>query len=167
MLITHESTVDMLRLGDVTCLAYCPNEIALTTDFFSKRESSAVAAAGGRGLTDPDTRRSMAERRWAYIRGSHGESVLSGVAAGLRYHKAVTIQRADVLQMLLCTDGFARAVESYGMYRTWRALVDDARTVGLRAIAERIRSLESTREEQSGHFKAMDDMAAALIVGDG
>lgn len=69
--------------------------------------------------------------------------------------------RADVSSLLLCTDGFANAVEKYKIYASWSELLRDAEQIGLEKITEKIRKFEKVGD--SCNVKKSDDATAVLI----
>jgi serine/threonine protein phosphatase PrpC len=175
LLIDRGAEVELARVGDATCVAVGDGGVVqVSTDYFSHREAAAVADAGGDGLDHSDVRARMLVRRDGYIRGTGPESVFSGhPARGIREHGATTAWRG-IEHVLLCTDGFARAVVDYALYPDWRSLVAAAAKRGLAAVAEEIREFEHDIEERlksrgsdavaTGHFKTRDDVAAVLVV---
>jgi hypothetical protein len=72
----------------------------------------------------------------------------------------------EVDHVLLCTDGFARAITDYQLFPSWPALIEAALGESLTAIAKAIRDIE--RHSDTGarrrHFKRSDDLAAILCT---
>lgn len=174
LLIDRGEDFELARVGDATCVAIGDGgAIEVSTEFFSHREAAAVADAAGGGLDRADVRTKMLARRDGYIRGAWPESVFSGhPARGIRDHGATASWRG-IDHVLLCTDGFARAVVDYELYPDWRSLVAAAAKRGLAAVAAEIREFEHGIEERrisgtaavsDGHFKTRDDVAAVLVA---
>jgi len=123
-----------------------------------------VAAAGPAGLTGADARIALLGRRQKYITGVHAEGVFSGHPdAVLRIH-STTLGWDGIEHVLLCTDGFARAVGEYGLYPDWPSLVRHAVEDSLASVAKTIRDYEHDPclEASHAHFKNSDDLAAVL-----
>jgi hypothetical protein len=156
---------ELCRVGDPTCLALGQREVQVSTDFFGRQESRAVAAAKDRRLDDAEVRRGIVERRRQYIEGALEESVFSGHPRGRLTFQSVTVPVGSIRHVLLCSDGFARAVVDYGLYRDWSALVGAALGEGLDAVVGGVRAFERVAAQAgaSRHFKKSDDATALLI----
>jgi hypothetical protein len=170
LLVARDDHWELARIGDPTCLAVGARTVELSTGFFGRREAQALDRARSGGLDQETNRRGIIERRAQYIEGCLEESVFSGHPnAHLRIQSTV-VDPHGVEYVLLCTDGFSRAVVDYGLYPDWNALGCDALVTGLTAVVERLRQYE---EEQAGsnvpgvsrHFKKSDDATALLIRG--
>jgi hypothetical protein len=162
--IDHGKTLEFARIGDATLIAVGAGTTELSTTFYNQREIAAVAAAGPRGLASRDARDALLRRRSEYITGVHPEGVFSGdPSAVLRIHRT-HLDWGAVRHVLLCTDGFARAITDYGLYASWRDLIDAALSDSLAAIAKAIREVEHHPEASASnaHFKRSDDLAAVL-----
>ncbi|HUY45848.1 MAG TPA: hypothetical protein VMV92_09010 [Streptosporangiaceae bacterium] len=155
--------LELTRVGNVTCVVTGDRPVELSTSYFSQREASAVRRSAGRGLSSPAVRADILERRMEYILGVEGESVFSGHSQAGLYSHSIQIDRRDAEHVLVCSDGFARAVVDYGLYRGWRDLVADAVEGGLRAIVAKIRRFERINSG-GNHFKRADDASALLAV---
>ncbi|WP_329134298.1 protein phosphatase 2C domain-containing protein [Streptomyces sp. NBC_01476] len=165
LLVVGGEALEMCRVGDPTCVALGRQEVTLSTDFFSRQESRAVGAAGSLGLDDREVRRGIVERRQQYIEGQLAESVFSGHPNATLTFQSARLAVGSVSHVLLCSDGFARAVVDYRLYRDWRTLVLAARDQGLPAVAEAIRAHEkkAVHLAAAGHFKKSDDATAIII----
>lgn len=175
LLIDRGATFELARVGDATCVAVGDGGVVeVSTDFFSRREADAVADAAGGGLDRVDVRAKLLSRRDGYIRGTGTESVFSGhPARGIRDHGR-TVDWHGIDHVLLCTDGFARAVVDYGLRPDWSSLVAAAVKHGLANLVAEIREFEHDIEVRRktagssaapiGHFKTKDDVAAVLVA---
>jgi hypothetical protein len=154
--------IELARIGDPSCLAFGDRIVELSTGFFGRREAQAVKEAKNADLSDDSSRSGILKRRQDYIRGVFEESVFSGhPEARLRIH-VESLQTHRVKHVILCTDGFARAVVDYRIYADWHALLEGVLTSGLQAVVDRIRAYE-VRAEGATHFKRSDDATALLI----
>jgi hypothetical protein len=166
LLVEDGSSLELCRVGDPTCLALGQREIVLSTDFFGRQESRAVGTARSGGLADEDVRRGIMARRQQYIEGRLAESVFSGHPKARFRFQSVRVDGDIVSHVLLCSDGFARAVVDYGLYRDWPALVETALRQGLETVVDAIRACErqADRTGAARHFKKSDDAAAILVA---
>ncbi|MGW2082485.1 protein phosphatase 2C domain-containing protein [Streptomyces sp. NPDC001939] len=154
--------IELARIGDPTCLAVGDLEIELSTTFFGRREAQAIEQAHGADLSDLNSRDGIRERRKKYIKGVFSESVFSGHPEAVLRIQAESIQRDSARHILLCTDGFARAVVDYGIYSDWLALLEVALESGLKSVLNEIRMHEAGRMN-TAHFKRSDDVTALLV----
>jgi Protein phosphatase 2C len=169
LLVAARGELRMARIGDPSCVATgTAGPAELSTGFFGQREAEAVARGGTGGLDDDENRRGIVRRRQQYIEGALEESVFSGhPRAGLQIRTSTL--RADRFEhVVLCTDGFARAVVDYRLYPDWPGLVASALADGLASVLDRIRHHENNPPEGPGgarstHFKKSDDVTALLI----
>ncbi|MBT0774227.1 protein phosphatase 2C domain-containing protein [Kineosporia sp. J2-2] len=104
------------------------------------------------------------QRRRAYISGMSDQMVFSNnpdVGTKIRPYEG---EVADGDVALLMTDGFARLVDTYHLYRDWNELLASCSSDGLENIAARLRTYEQ-RVDRTGrsHFKSKDDATAALV----
>ena len=170
--IDHGDTLELARIGDATLVAIAGHEnqggrpaiTELSTTFYNQREIAAVRAAGPQGLEAHDARAALLLRRREYITGVHPEGVFSGdPSAALRLHRT-SVKWSQARHVLLCTDGFARAITDYALYPTWRELLDAALRDSLAAVAKAIREVERRPDPSDSpqHFKRSDDLAAVL-----
>ncbi|MBS2963953.1 protein phosphatase 2C domain-containing protein [Actinocrinis puniceicyclus] len=166
LLLDRGDTVELARIGDTTLIAVGADTTELSTTFYNQREAAAVAAAGPSGLSAPEARAALLRRRHEYITGVHPEGVFSGHPdARLRTHTAFLPWR-DANHVLLCTDGFARAITDHGLFPDWPTLINEALSESLAAIAKAIRDAEHRPDAQhaAAHFKRSDDLAAVLCA---
>lgn len=174
LVVDHGDTVELVRIADTTLVAVGPGAGSdtgvreLSTTFFDQREMDALSVAGSGGLDSRDVREAMLRRRREYMTGVHPEGVFSAdPAAVLRIHRA-RLDWREVRHVLVCSDGFARAITDYGLYPGWAELVDAAVRDSLAAVAKAIRAVE--RGPDAGatrrHFKRSDDLAAVLCAKD-
>jgi hypothetical protein len=164
LLIDRGETVELARIGDATLVTVGATVTVVDTDFYNYREAAAVAAAGPAGLTGADARTALLGRRQEYITGAHAEGVFSGHPdARLRVNSS-TLGWDGIDHVLLCTDGFARAVGDSGLYTDWRTLVKHALGDSLASVAKTIRDHEHRPDLDlsHAHFKKSDDLAAVL-----
>ncbi|MEV6373586.1 protein phosphatase 2C domain-containing protein [Micromonospora musae] len=153
---------DITRIGDATAVITGLQPAVLATDYFDRREATAVA----RG--EPDSRRviaAMQERRLHTMTSGDIESVFSGHPRRLLRPHSVAGTWAATDAILLCTDGFARLITDYGLYHQWADVVTDALEHGLPYLEKLIREVESTQHgDGRSRFKRADDVAAVLLT---
>lgn len=162
--IDHGDTLELARIGDTTLIVTGDQPTELFTTFYNQREAAAVDAAGPAGLTTDDARAALLRRRQEYITGSHPEGVFSGHPdAHLRIHSRI-LPWQGAHHVLLCTDGFARAITDYHLFPDWPTLINAALADSLTAIAKAIRDIEQRPDTATAgaHFKRSDDLAAVL-----
>jgi hypothetical protein len=158
--LIDEASVQLIRVGDITCISNGDMTTELSTNYFSMREASAVRVSGRTGIS-ADARAGILDRRINYIRGVEDESVFSGHPEGVLRSHSIQIGCRGLRHVLICSDGFARAITDYGLYDDWAAVVADAIRVGLDAVVGKIRDFERT-EHGGTHFKRSDDASALL-----
>ncbi|MEU1800767.1 hypothetical protein [Streptomyces sp. NPDC019937] len=168
LLIAGTPDLQLARIGDPTCLAFGAETVELSTDFFGRREAQAVSRSKSGGLSQEENRRGIMERRQQYIEGKLKESVFSGHPRALLHIESTVVEAAQHQHVLLCSDGFARAVVDYDLYPSWTALLETAMERGLSSVVDRIRSHENETSKEGtagkpGHFKKSDDVTALLI----
>jgi hypothetical protein len=164
VLIDRGEELELTRIGDATLVTIGSAVTVVDTDFYNHREAAAVAAAGPGGLSGADARTALLGRRQEYITGVHAEGVFSGHPdARLRVHSTRLVWDS-VEHVLLCTDGFARAVGEYGLYPDWPTLIKHVLEDSLASIAKTIREHEHRPDLDlsHAHFKKSDDLAAVL-----
>ncbi|MBS2532572.1 protein phosphatase 2C domain-containing protein [Catenulispora sp. NF23] len=164
LLIDRGDTLELTRIGDATLVTAGRTVTVVDTDFYNHREAAAVAAAGPAGLSGAEARTALLSRRQEYITGVHAEGVFSGHPdARLRVH-STTLGWDGIEHVLLCTDGFARAIGEYGLYADWPTLIKHALDDSLASIAKTIRDHEHRQDLDllHAHFKTSDDLAAVL-----
>jgi len=125
---------------------------------------SAEAAAEAEQLVDRALTLSLG-RVAHYMAGRLAESVFSGhPKARLKFQSAL-VDSDSVSHVLLCSDGFARAVLDYGLYRDWPELFQAAIDSGLETVIDGIRAFERKHiaAGTTNHFKRSDDATAILI----
>ncbi|MEO3766799.1 hypothetical protein [Streptomyces sp. B5E4] len=154
--------IELARIGDPTCLAFGGREIELSTTFFGRREAQAIERANGADLSDLNSRDGIRERRRKYIKGIFPESVFSGHPEAVLHIQAESIRKDSARHIILCTDGFARAVMDYGIYSDWPTLLEAALESGLKSILNKIRMYEAGGMN-AVHFKRSDDVTALLV----
>ncbi|MFG2054191.1 protein phosphatase 2C domain-containing protein [Micromonospora sp. NPDC048930] len=151
------------RVGDATAVVSGREQSVLATGFFDRREAAAV------GSGEVDAQRiaaAMHERRLYTMTSGDTESIFSGHPQRVLRPHSVVGSWADTDHILLCTDGFARLVTDYGLYRGWAEVIADARDRGLHYLEKLIRDVEADARNVSGRFKRADDVAAVLITRD-
>jgi serine/threonine protein phosphatase PrpC len=161
--VDQGDTYDITRMGDATAIVTGHRMRVLSTAYFDHREAAAVEAKGHGGAGD-EVVAAMHRRRLHTMTSGEVESVFSGhPQRRLRPH---TINGAwnTVEEVLLCTDGFARLITDYALYRQWTDALADAHDKGLAYLEKLIRAVEATAGEDSrGRFKKADDIAALLL----
>lgn len=172
LLLATADHLHLARVGDPTCLALGAETVELSTSFFGRREAQAVHRAKAAGTTaslDQDaTRLGIIQRRQQYIEGDLEESVFSGHPAAHLRIQSVSLKSAGFDHVLLCTDGFARAVVDYHLYPDWPTLLQACLAHGLSSVIEEIRTYEGEAsapgtKRASTHFKKSDDATALLV----
>ncbi|GAB2806767.1 PP2C family serine/threonine-protein phosphatase [Streptomyces daliensis] len=168
LLISGPQNLQLARVGDPTCLAFGAETVELSTDFFGRREAQAVNRSKSGDLSQEENRRGIVERRQQYIEGKWEESVFSGHPKARLHIESATVEATRYQYVLLCSDGFARAVVDYGIYPDWPTLLRTSLEHGLSRVVDQIRSHEKDRprggkEEEQGHFKKSDDATALLV----
>lgn len=166
LLLDHGDSVELARIGDTTIVTSGAAGVELSTTFYNHREAAAVAAAGPTGLSGPDARAALLRRRHEYITGAHPEGVFSGHPDALLRTYSTSVPWGDASHVLLCTDGFARAITDYKLFRDWRELIQSTLDDSLGTIAKAIREAEQhpDAESSTAHFKKSDDIAAVLCA---
>ncbi|WP_433260957.1 protein phosphatase 2C domain-containing protein [Micromonospora vinacea] len=152
---------DLARIGDATAVVDGAHPTVLSTGYFDRREAAAVAT------NEREADRviaAMHQRRLHTMTSGDVESVFSGHPnRRLRPHTAAgEWMHTDCI--LLCTDGFARLVTDYGLYRSWAQVIPDARDRGLHYLEKLIRDAEDEPDSGGGRFKRADDIAALLLT---
>jgi len=167
--LDREDELEFARIGDVTIIAVGDELTELSTDFYNQREIAAVAAAGASGLDSDNARHALLRRRREYITGVRAEGVFSGDPDAVLRVQRATVGRDEVRHILLCTDGFARAITDYQLFPNWPSLIEAALRESLSAIAKAIRDIEHHPEHDltASHFKRSDDLAAMLCKPNG
>ncbi|MEV3984785.1 protein phosphatase 2C domain-containing protein [Nonomuraea sp. NPDC049758] len=165
--ICDGDVIHLGRIGDATLIAYHDGHLTheLSTSFFESREAQAVSQSLTDRQTESDIVQAMLTRRLEYIRGEHSETVFSGHPERSFKVYAKTLSIHDVDEILMCTDGFARAVVDYAILPDWLTLKLYADALGLASVTSRIRDFEAqrTRGERSTKFKHADDLAAIKL----
>ncbi|WP_181562646.1 protein phosphatase 2C domain-containing protein [Micromonospora noduli] len=152
---------DLARIGDATAVVEGSRPVVLSTSYFDRREAAAVAANEREAA---QVIAAMHQRRLHTMTSGDAESVLSGHQyRQLRPH-TVRGEWTTTDCILLCTDGFARLVTDYGLYRSWDQVINDARDRGLHYLEKLIRDAESKPVNGGGRFKLADDIAALLLT---
>ncbi|WP_432118708.1 protein phosphatase 2C domain-containing protein [Streptomyces sp. bgisy032] len=162
LLLAGADGIELARIGDPTCLAFGHLEIELSTTFFGRREAQAIEQANGADLSDLNSRDGIRERRKRYIKGAFPESVFSGHPEAVLRIQVKSIQLDCARHILLCTDGFARAVVDYEIYPDWPTLLEVALESGLKSVLTKIRMYEADGKG-AVHFKRSDDVTALLV----
>lgn len=152
----RQSDIIVSRVGDVT--VYIPSlHLEVTDNRFGRNERRGVTqdrAAGGSTIL---------QRRRSYISGSEGMWVVGdnpGVSRGVQ---TTRVSCNSPLDIVLASDGFARAVAPYRIFDTFGDMFQALSSEGPEAVLESIRSLETRKQGQSDHYKNRDD-ASVLIV---
>jgi serine/threonine protein phosphatase PrpC len=152
------------RIGDATAVVTGATPGVLATDYFDQREAAAVATQQD-GCSPDEVVAAMGGRRLHTMTAGDRESVFSGhPRRRLRPH-TITGRWDNTEAILLCTDGFARLITDYTLYRRWSDVVADGRGKGLAYLEKLLRDTENDpKGETPGRFKKADDVAALLLV---
>ncbi|MFC6085086.1 protein phosphatase 2C domain-containing protein [Sphaerisporangium aureirubrum] len=161
-----DDSVDLGRVGDALLVAFAGDRLTceVSTDFFDRREAQAVRRSRTARQTRDQIVADMFARRLEYIKGVHEESVFSAHPAGIFHIHRQTVSSRQAETVLLCTDGFARAVTDYRIFADWQSLGLHARQKGLDSVTSLIRRHETHPADATGdRFKSADDVAAVLL----
>ncbi|MFC7382011.1 protein phosphatase 2C domain-containing protein [Sphaerisporangium rhizosphaerae] len=164
--VFDDGSVELGRIGDAVLVAYAGDlvEQQVSTDFFDRREARAVRQSRSARQTKEEIVAAMFSRRMEYITGVHPESVFSGHPAGVFHVHRHTMPLQLAETVLICTDGFARAVDDYRLFPDWQELGRYARHAGLEGVTRLIRRHEASSAGLPGEkFKSADDVAAILL----
>lgn len=165
-----EESYDISRIGDVTAVLSGDREerdLVFATTYFDQREASAVDTARHGCLSGAEIREAMVQRRHHTMTGGDEESVFSGHPRRVLRPRTLCGKWNEVSQLLLCTDGFARAVTDYALYASWPEMVRAASQHGLAHIEQSVRRMELDAADQTRHrFKRADDASALLLAPD-
>jgi hypothetical protein len=160
--VDQGDTYDITRMGDATAIVTGHRVRVLSTAYFDHREAAAVEAKGNGGAGDEGV--AAMHRRLHTMTSGEVESVLSGhPQRRLRPH-TITGAWNTAEEVLLCTDGFARLIIDYALYRQWTDALADAHDKGLAYLEKLIRDVEAAAGGDSrSRFKKADDIAALLL----
>lgn len=161
--VDRGATYEITRVGDTTAIVTGHRVRALATDFFDRREGAAV---NGQRSGDPadQVRTAMIQRRLHTMTAGDVESVFSGHPRRQLRPFTLTGSWTGVEHILLCTDGFARLVNDYALFRDWEQVVVLARCRGLAYLEKLIRDVErSPTAGPAMRFKRSDDVSAILL----
>ncbi|WP_276320373.1 protein phosphatase 2C domain-containing protein [Micromonospora zingiberis] len=159
--VDQGTSYDISRIGDATAVIAGREPSVLATGYFDRREAAAVAARE----KDPErVTAAMHERRLYTMTSGDSESIFSGhLRRRLRPH-GVAGTWAATDAVLLCTDGFARLITDYQIYRDWADVILHALDHGLPYLEKLIREAENRPTQGAGRFKRADDVAAVLLT---
>lgn len=146
-------------VGDVSVYNVAKDDLLLESRF-GEAERTAVAQRRASGDEAASVAAIVARRR-SYLSGIGGQWVLGDnpAAGGAARRRVWTADPGD--EILLATDGFARAVTDYGLVPSWKVLAEEIRSHGVCEMIGRIREVESDTERMR-FFKRSDDACAAL-----
>jgi hypothetical protein len=157
-------TFEITRVGDATAIVTGDDVVALATDFFDRREASAVAAERD-GASPEQVTAGKHRRRVETMTAGHPESIFSGHPDRILRPHTITGEWRTTKAVLLCTDGFARLVTDYGVYQQWSDVVADGLEKGLAYQEKLLRDTEADPARiRPGRFKRADDAAAVLLT---
>jgi serine/threonine protein phosphatase PrpC len=161
-IVTAGSSISAAIVGDIYIYNLAHRDL-LATNAFDRNEKRAAARATMRRSSAAETDAGIASRRLDYLNGRHGQWILGnnpGVSQGVM---AREWRANDGDLMLLCTDGFARAVSSYGIFDDWEQISRRALATSVGAVVSMIRRHEHDRADPSEHFKGSDDIFAMIV----
>lgn len=164
-LMAWEPATGALSFGgfaDCTALVRRPGAAAVSVPKPASDKDEQAQAR--RLLSDGSDINATLRRQRAMMNRPDGYWVLSvhpEAMAGLDTHDT---EAEPGTRVLLCTDGFYRLVEMYGLYDD-EGLFRAAETDGLAALIGRLRGFESDAADdiRFGRFKTSDDAAALLV----
>lgn len=158
----NSERLEIAIAGDVSI--YLPRSGTLLHDpRFGGREKSSRTRHQGVALNSKLVQKDIADRRWRYIDGPGDMFILS---RNTRISKGVlerTVRTFDGEEVLLMSDGFARLVESYGIFGDYSSLMAFVREHGLSGAYSLLRQHEVSNESDS-NFKRSDDASAIHAV---
>ncbi len=107
--------------------------------------------------------RLLDSRKRRNVPGSY--SILVPDESSLAMPQVAVLDAPD--QILLCTDGFCRAVDTYGMHDDASLLAASAQPGGVLAVTQAMRRVEAEDTACIRHprFKQADDVSAVMLVG--
>ncbi|MET8318491.1 protein phosphatase 2C domain-containing protein [Micromonospora sp. NPDC005189] len=152
---------DLARIGDATAVVDGVRPVVLSTGYFDRREAAAVATNEGEA---DRVVAAMHQRRLHTMTSGDVESVFSGHPHRQLSPHTACGEWTHTDCILLCTDGFARLVTDYGLYRSWTQVIPDARDRGLHYLEKLLRDAENEPGSRGGRFKRADDIAALLLT---
>lgn len=164
-LVTWDRPAGRLRFaGFADCTALIRRPDAMVVAMPKPASEKDEQAQARRLLSDGSDINAALRRERAMMNRPDGYWVLSvhpEAVSGLNAHETAAEPGTRVL---LCTDGFYRLVEMYGLYDD-AGLFRAAETEGLAALIGRLRAFESDAAEdiRFGRFKTSDDAAALLV----
>lgn len=156
------TTTSIAIIGDITIYIPSTGEL-LQNSQFARNEKAAVLLSGGNGLNHRDAVDGIANRRWSYIYGQSGASVLSRnshIASSVA-EKRFEHSKGD--QILLVTDGLARLVDSYNVFSSWHDMTEFISAFGLSEANKTLRDYEETNSTNRANFKSSDDACGILV----
>jgi len=104
----------------------------------------------------------QANRSWKNLPG--GYWILDLTAEGLSHLQIMRLEAAEVKHVLLCTDGYYRAVDTYHL-QTDKSLVEQSAKIGIRQMIQAIRTCERSDERcvRFPRIKPSDDATGVLL----
>lgn len=164
----------VLRLGDSTVISrgrevkrldFPPNDLP---DLESELRQKAAALRQSAHLDFSVLRetfrdRLLDSRKHRNVPGSH--SILVPDLSSLAMPQVVDL--GTPTQILLCTDGYYRAVDTYGMHDDQSLMTSSACPGGVQEVTKAIRRIEAEDVACLKHlrFKQADDVTAVMLVG--
>lgn len=130
------------------------------------RQKAAVLRESGRVdfsvLRETLRSRLLDSRRQRNVNGSY--SILVPDPSSLAMPQIVDLGTPS--QLLLCTDGYYRAVDTYGMHDDSSLVATSARPGGAQEVVDRMRDLEAhdLNCERYPRFKPSDDVSAVMLI---
>lgn len=162
--VDHGDSYEITRIGDATAVVVGAEFAVLATDFFDRREASAVAAERS-GAAPEQVTIGKHQRRLETMTAGGTETIFSGHPDRVLRSHTITGEWSQTTGVLLCTDGFARLVTDHGLYAGWNDVIADALDKGLAYLEKLLRDAEADPTSvQLRRFKHADDAAAVLLT---
>lgn len=143
-------------VGDVA--VYVPSrECEISDARFGSNEKRGVAH------DQKSSESTIAQRREQYLSGRNGMWVVGNNPSVSEGVYETLIEAAEPIDVMIASDGFARAIHPYGLFSGWLELFQAVVTEGSCAVLERIRRFEAESRSDGSHYKKRDD-ASVLVV---
>lgn len=161
-IISVGATLQAGIVGDIYIYNVSQREL-LSTDTFDRNEKSAASRAGLPQAGGTLTGDGITSRRRDYLSGRRGAWILGDNPLA---SEGVILREWPACEgqvILMCTDGFARALTSYGLFENWEELSNAVLEMGIANVVALIRDHEAKDGSVQEHFKASDDIFAMII----
>ncbi|WP_435065548.1 protein phosphatase 2C domain-containing protein [Halobaculum sp. EA56] len=165
--------LDLFGLADcLVVIRYEDGRVStLTDDRLRPFETAAIEVAHGRVLDGRDiatARQSvlpMLRETRSLLNTPDGYWAFGLIPQAADHAVTMTLDRSAVDDVLVCSDGFVAAVDTYDCVPNWEALISTVATHGLTSVVDRIRAVEE-RDVECRRFprlKPSDDASALYL----